>query len=400
MIRLNVWLTLPNGEACLAGELIAADPAGHKGSIRGEFRYAQTYLGRPDAFPLDPNALPLTQAIFSANRPKAGVHGVFEDALPDDWGRRLLVRNYELPRQEQRVPDLLGYLGQGLGALSFAKASVETRTHSAPLHSLADLLNAAQAFERGDTLDDEALAQLFQAGSSPGGARPKALIQDAGVDWIAKFPSVKDQYDVVALEAATLQLARNAGITVPEFRCHPCGERKVLLSKRFDVTDEGRRHLISMQTLLQADDYYVLGYEDIANVLRRFSARPGENLQALFRQMVFNALIGNTDDHLKNFSMMHDEQGYQLTPAYDLVPNMAQNREHVLRFGLTAFPPTKDKLVKLAKHYNLQPKQAMAVMDEVVSAASLWETVFADYEVPSHDMARLRKDIETRLARG
>ncbi len=396
MIRLNVFLTLPHGETCLAGELIAADPEGRRGSIHGEFRYAQTYLDRPDAFPLDPHALPLAQDIFAANRPKAGVHGVFEDALPDDWGRRLLVRQYRLPRQEQRVPDLLAYLGQGLGALSFARESVEPRTQEAPLHSLTDLLNAAQAFEAGEALEDEALARLFEAGSSPGGARPKALIHDAGVDWIAKFPSVKDQYDVVSLEAATLQLARDAGITVPEFSCYPCGERKVLLSKRFDVTGEGRRHVISMQSLLQADDYYVLGYEDMANVLRRFSAYPGDDLHELYRRMVFNALIGNTDDHLKNFSMMHDEQGYQLTPAYDLVPNLAQNREHVLRFGLTASPPSKDELLQIAKQYNLQSRQALVVIDEVVNAVLRWEQVFENYEVPQHDIMRLRKDIKAR----
>jgi len=399
MIRLNVWLTLPNGETCLAGELIASDPEGQKGAIRGEFRYTPAYLDRSDAFPLDPNALPLTEDVFSANRPKAGVHGVFEDALPDDWGRRLLVRKYNLPRQEQRVPDLLAYLGRGLGALSFAFESIGPRADEAPLHSLGDLLNAAQAFEVGDAIEDDVLAQLFQAGSSPGGARPKALIQDAGIAWIAKFPSVKDQFDVVSVEAATLQLANNAGIVVPDFRCHPCGERKVLLSKRFDVTGEGRRHVISMQSLLQADDYYVLGYEDMANILRRFSAQPGHDLQALYRQMVFNAVIGNTDDHLKNFSLMHDDQGYQLTPAYDLVPNMAQNREHVLRFGLTASPPTRDELVKIAKQYNLQSKQAVTVIDEVANAVSRWEAVFADYEVPPHDVARLKKDIEARLVR-
>jgi len=109
--------------------------------------------------------------------------------------------------------------------------------------------------------------------------------------------------------------------------------------------------------------------------------------------------MGNTDDHLKNFLVMRDDEGYQLTPAYDLVPNMARNREHVLRFGLTATPPTKDEMVTLAKHYNLQSKQAMVVVDEVANAVSLWETVFAGYDVPSHDVLRLRKDIEVRLAR-
>jgi len=366
MKHLDLWLTFPNGNICQAGELIIDKPDNKRGgALRGEFRYSQDYLKRPEAFPLDPNALPLTEDVFSANRPKSGVHGVFEDALPDDWGRRLLIRHYNLTRQQQRVPELLSHMGSGLGALAFGNKPVESDHVSASLHTLDDLLYAAESFEKGVDLDNTSLTALFQAGSSPGGARPKTLVQDEGYAWIAKFPSIKDQFDVVSIEAATLQLAQDSGIKVPEFKCHQCSDRKVLLSRRFDVTRLGRRHIISMQSLLQADDYYMLGYGDMADLLRQYSVQPGLDLQTLYRQMLFNALIGNTDDHLKNFSMLHDDNGYRITPAYDLLPNLAKNQEHVLRFGITATIPTKNELLKLAKNYNLNKVQAITILKAI-----------------------------------
>lgn len=217
---------------------------------------------------------------------------------------------------------------------------------------------------------------------------------------MAKFPSIKDRFDMVALEVATLHLASQAGLTVPTTRLHHCGERKVLLSERFDVTPQsGRRHVISIQTLLQADDYYVLGYGDLADCLRRYSDRPGENLRELYRHMVFNVAIGNTDDHLKNFAMLHDDDGYRLTQAFDLIPNCGENREHVLRFDLTATPPERTALLQVAKRYNLNATKAEGILDEVLDAVVAWRQVFEEYTVPPHDIKRLTPDIEARLRR-
>ena len=120
MIKLNVWLTMPSGKVVTAGELIVGEPNAN-GALEGQFRYDPEYLAnQKKAFPLDPLHLHLSLKIFNAGRPHAGVHGVFEDSLPDDWGRRLMARRYKLGRNEQRVPQLLQLLGnQGLGALSY-----------------------------------------------------------------------------------------------------------------------------------------------------------------------------------------------------------------------------------------------------------------------------------------
>lgn len=223
------------------------------------------------------------------------VHGVFEDALPDDWGRRILARRYNLRRSEQRVPQLLLLLGsQGLGALSFSGGDIPgpVREDVDDRH-LHELQRLAAKFEQDATSIEDEMALLFQAGSSPGGARPKAIVTDQKYSYLAKFASIRDQFDVVALEASTMEIAKGAGINTAASRLVECGAKKVLLVRRFDINDSGgRNHLISMQTLLHADGYYSAGYQDLAQIIRQISSNPVRDLQQLFRQLVFNVLIG------------------------------------------------------------------------------------------------------------
>jgi serine/threonine-protein kinase HipA len=326
MIRLDVWLTLPSGESLKAGVLVVADPDPVNGALHGQFRYDSNYLNNPQSFPLDPLHLPLSKEIFNADRPYIGVHGVFEDSLPDDWGRKLMVRLHNLSRNEQRVPQLLLLLGNhGLGALSYVEEGrPELKTTGISCRHLPKLALLAERFEQDPTIvaDDE-FSLLLQAGSSPGGARPKALVEDENGLYLAKFASIKDQLDVVSLEAAAMEIARRAGIETAETKIMPLASGKCLLVKRFDINETGgRNHLISVQSLLKADGYYNAGYQDLAEVLKHVSTNPGEDLRRLYQQLVFNAMIGNTDDHLKNFLMRHDNKGWRLSPAFDLLPNI------------------------------------------------------------------------------
>ncbi len=176
MIRLDVWPTLPSGESIKAGALIIGDPDHVREGLQGQFRYTPEYLEHPQAFPLDPLHLPLSIETFDADRPREGVHGVFEDSLPDDWGRRLMVRCHKLGRNAQRVPNFLRLLGnQGLGALSYMEEGrPELKTTGVSCQYLQELALLAQKFEQKPvTAADNELSLLFQAGSSPGGARPK-----------------------------------------------------------------------------------------------------------------------------------------------------------------------------------------------------------------------------------
>jgi serine/threonine-protein kinase HipA len=401
MIKLHVWLTLED-PPILAGELIVDDPDS-RGALRGQFRYSQSFLNWQHSFSLDPVHLPLSPKIFDADRPRSGIHGVFEDSLPDDWGRRVLVRKHTIPRKDQRPPQLLSFLsGDGLGALSYSEdEQPPERKKLLGSNKLEDLLNQAGQFERGADAVSSELGLLFQAGSSPGGARPKALVQDGGVPYIAKFRSMKDQFDVVALEAAAMSLAGDAGIEAAPTRCIPCGSRKILLVERFDIhaQSERRCHRVSLQTLLGADSYYHLGYRDIANIVKKVSSDPAKDLQRLFKQLVFNVLIGNTDDHLKNFSMISDGGSWRLSPAYDLVPNIGRNKEHVLSVNNSYLVPGRDALVQEAKYFGIKQRQkANVLIDSVVSGVQGWEKIFLKFDVPHDDTEVIGRDIQQRLS--
>jgi len=294
---------------------------------------------------------------------------------------------------------LLG--NQGLGALSYRESDDGPDLKISGVHSrhLKELALLAEKFEQNGAADDDELSLLFQAGSSPGGARPKALVEDEKGAYLAKFASTKDQLDIVSLEAAAMELARNAGIDTAETRLFSLGSRQCLLVKRFDLNKAGgRNHMVSMQSLLKADGYYYAGYRDMAEVIRHASTQPGHDLQRLYKQMVFNVMIGNTDDHLKNFLMLHNDEGWRLSPAFDLVPNIGFNREHVLRIGLDNRPPDLEALLQEARHFGLKRRQqTVEVVRHVHEAVSGWSTVFKACNVPEKDAESIGRDISQRL---
>jgi serine/threonine-protein kinase HipA len=169
--------------------------------------------------------------------------------------------------------------------------------------------------------------------------------------------------------------------------------------KRFDINAAGgRHHLASMQSLLKADGYYSAGYRELTEVIKHISSQPGHDLRKLYRQMVFNTMIGNTDDHLKNFIMLHDDNGWRLSPAFDLIPNIGFNQEHVLRIGLDTRPPDAETLLCEAKHFGIKRRQqAMEVIEEIHGAVSQWPQVFSECHVPEEDAESMGKDIVRRL---
>jgi serine/threonine-protein kinase HipA len=399
IVKLDVRLELPNGEILKTGELAVKDPD-VRGALQGQFRYVPEYLKNPIAFPLDPLHLPLTAKILDADRPYSGVHGVFEDSLPDDWGRRLMARRYKLDRTMQRVPQLLQLLGnQGLGALIYTDTPSPFST-GVSCHHLEELSHLAEKFEKTPAAaSNDELSLLFQAGSSPGGARPKVLVGDKSGSYIAKFASTRDQLDIVGLEAATMELARKAGIDAARTKLFPLGSRRCLLVERFDLnTSGGRNHLISMQSLLKADGYYNASYRNLAEVIRHVSSSPQRDLHMLYRQMVFNAMIGNTDDHLKNFCMLHDDEGWRLSPAFDLVPNIGFNQEHILRIGMDARPPNLATLMAEAKCFGIKRQQVAAdIIDQIHHVVSGWKAAFIACEVPAKDAEVIGLDIDLRL---
>jgi serine/threonine-protein kinase HipA len=391
MIRKITIQEHTTGRALPVGELVSE--ISEIGKARCQFRYLDEFLGRNDAFPLDPVTLPLGSGSFKAEGKV--VFDVLEDSLPDDWGRKLLVRRHNLPKGEQNPACLLQALGaDGLGALSFSGDTTKGRRQ--PKHSgqeasmlqLDRLVKEIERYERGDA-GDPTVSLLLSAGSSPGGARPKVLVSDdpSGGHYLAKFPSIKDTVDVVRIEGATMSLAARAGLNTPPTRIVVCAGRPVLLVRRFDLLPGGRRrHMISFRSLLQAEAYSFSSYGELHAVVRKYSSEPAEDAEQLFRQMVFNSLMGNTDDHLKNFWMVYGQnEGWRLSPSFDLVPNIARRAEHVLNFDLDPRHPGRQVLTRIGRSWGV--RGSASIVDEIYATVADWKTLFSDTGVPDGDIA-------------
>ncbi|NTU53397.1 MAG: type II toxin-antitoxin system HipA family toxin [Chlorobiaceae bacterium] len=374
------------------------------GRARCQFRYQEDYLLRDDAFPIDPVSLPLRSGVFTAERKV--IFDVLEDSLPDDWGRKLLIRRHHLPKGEQNPVSLLEGLGsEALGALSFTAdtAKPQSGRHRSEIHSvmanLGHLIDAVEHYERGDS-DDLLLSLLLSSGSSPGGARPKVLVSDeqSGSNYLAKFPSISDKVDVVRIEGATMSLAAKAGINTAPSRVILCTDRPVLLVERFDLMPgDKRRHMISFRSLLRAEAYYVSRYDELHGIIRKYSTEPARDAEQLFRQMLFNALIGNTDDHLKNFWMTCGQrEGWRLSPAFDLVPNIAQRSEHILIFELDPRHPGRSALAKLGRTWAIS--NSNAIIDELYAVVQGWKTEFSKAGVCDEEIEQFR-EIDKNLLR-
>ncbi len=372
MKRLYVWVLRPDGTVQLAGELGTTDPA-TGGRFESEFEYAPQWCTDPHAFSLDPVSLPLQPPglRFRAEQFQPPL-AVFDDSLPDDWGRRLLAKALSPEGRASSPPEmLLALRGGGPGALMFTDSPLPPHpTATPPSQSLSSLLQAATRFDAGTLPAGDAFRRLLEGSSRAGGARPKTLVHDEKGEWLAKFPSRGRDgiFDVGGLEATCLQLAGRAGLPVPDMRVQSVGRRRVLLVRRFDVTEHGgRRHMISMRTLCrERPGVYVTSYADLALVLRKYSASPAEDIAALFRHMAFNSAIGNVDDHLKNFWMLNTSSGYRLAPAFDLVPDITERREHTLSFQYDYGCPTRETLLAVAKEW--QVSGAAECLDEIVQA--------------------------------
>ena len=405
MIYLAVWLTLPDASTVKVGELVCTD-ADDAGRYETEFAYDDEWLSRRQRFALDPVSLPLGRGRFRSNKLEPPL-AVFEDALPDDWGRDLIVRALKLPRRERGEPFLLREMashGLGLGALGFSppEGSPPSRWRTTD-RDLRALSLAAARFEAGKPESDATLQRLFAAGSSPGGARPKVIISDETGDWIAKFPSRgrDGRFDMVGLEAVGLDLAGAAGIAVPEHRIVSLGarQRRALLVRRFDVTAAGgRRHMISLRTLCkERPGAHVLAYSELADALRKVSAAPQDDVARLFRQMTFNAAFGNTDDHLKNFWMVHDDAGYRLSEAFDLLPDVGERGEHCLTFQYEYGAPTGAEMRDVARRWGVT--NADDSITAVLSSVGRFVAVAQAHDVPALNIKVIAADLAGRRAR-
>lgn len=388
------------------GELRRAG-TGARGAV--SFAYDASWLRDRDRFEIDPA---LHEYQGPQYTPDGGLLGIFADTTPDRWGRRLLERREALEaRQEGRAPRRLDdwdfLLGVSdtvrMGALRLRDAadggSLDERSLEdapvpiPPLTRLRVLEQAAREVERapGASMDDEAalLALLLVPGSSLGGARPKATYADERDRlWIAKFPSRSDRDDVGGWEYLITRLAGQAGIDVPETNLlRLTVEQRTFCARRFDREDGSRRLYASGMTLTGEKDGADASYIDLAQAIADFGA-PGaidEDLSQLFRRIVFNILVSNRDDHLRNHGFLRSSRGWRLAPAFDLNPS-PEMAEHTLAIDDRLRVPDIGLAVETAPFYRLSRLRALGIVDEVAAVVRSWgrlavEIGFAESEV-------------------
>ncbi|MDH4322153.1 MAG: type II toxin-antitoxin system HipA family toxin [Desulfobulbaceae bacterium] len=400
-VSLYVFAVMPDGEIVRVGRLLSRNLRSASAK-EGFFRYDEGYLGRRDVYAIDPRHLPLTDpaGIHSAARGEAGVHAVFEDSLPDAWGRTILAKRAGLDKTSFAPAHLLEALGGGgLGRLLYfpteRSAMARCRDGSIAFDKIRIALDEAGRLEKDIDTENRELKHLLACGSSAGGARPKILTRHDGRLWLAKFSSVRDLHPslLVSLEQAGMELAKRAGLDVPEVRKVTVSGRELLLVERFDVTDEGGRNaLVSMRTLTGQEDPYLASYADMAAVIREISVQPEKDLELLFRWMAVNILVQNTDDHLQNFSMLHTMEGWRLSPAYDITPNIYQ-REQILRVNGKDEALRYGDIVAEGKRFGFSLQKGRKLFGEIYEATSVWEHVFDTCGVPPEHTRELRKSI-------
>jgi serine/threonine-protein kinase HipA len=305
----------------------------------GRLVYGRSYLARADAVPVDPIELRLSTATYQTVGLK-GVFGALRDAAPDYWGRRVIERHVgaaqlnEMDYLLHAPDDRAGALGFGLNQQPPApKREFNKTLNLERLQKIADAIVGAE-----DLPDDAEAAQveeLMLIGTSMGGARPKAVVEDDDGLWIAKFNRTDDKWNSARAEHAMLALARACGLTTAESKVAVVGNRDVLLVKRFDRerADNGylRARMLSGLTLLRAEEGHDTrdrwSYGLLAEELRRISSSPRADAAELFRRMCFNALISNTDDHPRNHAVVAMTPDWKLSPAYDLTPGPLVSEE-------------------------------------------------------------------------
>lgn len=376
-------------EPVLVGTLRSA-VAKHKEHF--SFSYDEGWLQRPNAQEIDPEL-----QLFSGEQHNTDANNfrVFLDSCPDRWGRLLMKRREAIvARQEERRPRVLHEMDYLLGvhdlyrqgALRFKRLiggeflGNDERLAAPPVSSLRELEYAAQQVEISDNDDSEYLKWLYMLmspGSSLGGARPKAsVVDDNNHLWIAKFPSRYDDYDIAAWEFLVYQLADKAGVDMAPCRIEKFNsQHHTFLTQRFDRTATSRLHFTSALTQLgYYDGGYDASYLELAQFLTEHGSNTKKDLAQLWRRIVFNIAVSNTDDHLRNHGFIFQKSGWVLSPAYDINPVTPANGLH-LNITDDDNSLNYDLAMEVIDFFQLNEVEAIDIKDEVLASVCRWQSV-------------------------
>ena len=382
-----VYIVPPGStEFVTAGRFQVAPPP--DGEPVGRFIYGRRYLERNDAVELDPAELRLRRGVYETAR-MGGFFGAIRDSMPDFWGRRVIERSTRHTQLEEfdylmyGPDDRAGALGFGLNVEPPPPRRRFNRTLDLErLQTSADAIINADPNLAGSA--SRQIEELLLAGTSMGGARPKAVVEHEQDLWIAKFARHDDRWNHPRVEHGLLKLAKACGLSVADSDITTVGRRDVLLVRRFDrdrVETGYRRHrMVSALTLLQSDDNPVArrdwSYILLADEIRRVSMKPKADLHELFGRMCFNAVVSNLDDHPRNHAVLAKDRGWRLSPAYDLTPNpmiALERRDLAMACGSAGRYANRKNLRSLHGRFLLSGEEATAILDQIAETVrSAW----------------------------
>lgn len=335
--------------------------------------------------------------------------GLFMDSSPDRWGRVLLDRREAmLAKEEHRnvrplmeSDYLTGVFDESrMGAIRI-KSDVDgdfldnvAHYSTPPFSSIRELEHASIELEQNDGISDNKwLRMLIAPGSSLGGARPKANVKDEnGHLWIAKFPSRNDRFDVGAWEAVCMTMAKECGIQVPQFIVEKFNSNyHSFICRRFDrYGDNRRRHFTSAMTMLgYTDGAQGVSYLELVEWICGNCINVKNNIEQLFRRIVFNIAVSNCDDHLRNHGFLLTKQGWELSPAYDLNPDPYGNG---LSLNITDTDNRLDMELALetASYMGLSLNDAKNIISHTEATVSKWRTISSRYHIPREEQDRMQ----------
>ncbi len=401
-----VYITLPGEtEMVTAGKYVLEHT--DSGIDIGHFVYGKSYLARPDAVEIDPIELQLTSKVYNTVTMK-GVFGAIRDSSPDYWGRRIIEKRANIASLGE-MDYLLNSADDRIGALGFGF----NPTPPAPNRSFNQKIQLARLQEEADYLVKEnvqgynnpiqtQVEDLLLIGTSMGGARPKAVIEDDDELWVAKFNRFDDKWNNALVEHAMLKLAENCGIETALSKIVTVAGQDVLLLKRFDREKYNdaylRYRMISSLTALRAGDDYIQrerwSYILLVEELRKISARASVDAKQLFRRMIFNALISNTDDHPRNHAFIAKNKTWQLSPAYDLTPNplvSTERRDLAMTCGSLGRWANAQNLLSQSGKFLLAPEEAQKIIDDMQQIVSQkWYAVCRSVGVTEGDCEKIK----------
>lgn len=334
--------------------------------------------------------------------------GIFTDSSPDRWGKELMIRREAIlardeNRQKRKLLEsdyLLGVYDENrAGGLRFKLSedgeflNQDRLLAAPPITSLSELQQASLRLEEDEDITDEEhikwLNMLMAPGSSLGGARPKASIKDNGELWIAKFPSSKDNKDIGAWEMVVHTLAKRCGLHVAEARVEKfVSSYHTFLIKRFDRNKSERIHFASAMTMLGYTDGTNAdsgaSYLELADFISNNGGRVNEDLEELWRRIVFSISVSNTDDHLRNHGFILTEMGWILSPAYDINPNELGTG---LSLNITEDDNSLeyDLALEVAEYFRLKKDKAEEIINDIKSKVSEWKTLADKYEISKRE---------------